>query len=85
MKRMEIVVPRASWSDIFSEDPENPLIPGAPHSKRLPKEPAAMHLPCLSFLSKEWGEVQTSHTMMSFKVPSDATLTWNATKLGQKD
>jgi len=57
MNRMAIVVPRASWSDIFSEDPENPLIPGAPHSKRLPKEPAAMHLPCLSFLSKEWGEV----------------------------
>jgi hypothetical protein len=29
MNRMEIVVPRASWSDVFSDDVENALIPGA--------------------------------------------------------
>jgi hypothetical protein len=57
---MEIVVPRASWSDVFSDDVENPLIPSGPRSKRLRKEPAAMHLPCPSFLSKQWGEVQRS-------------------------
>jgi hypothetical protein len=58
MNRMEIVIPRASWSDAFSDDAENPLIPVVPCSTESRKGPATMHLPCPSFLSKEWGEVQ---------------------------
>jgi len=57
MKRMEIVVPGASSSDVFSDNVENPFIPRVLHSTKLGKGPATMHLQRPSLLSKEWGEV----------------------------
>jgi len=56
MNRKEIVVPRASWNDVFSDDTENPLIPVVPCSTKSRKGPATMHLPCPTFLSKEGGK-----------------------------
>jgi hypothetical protein len=58
MNRKEIVVPGSSRSDIFWGGSENPLIPVDPGSTKSRKGPAAMHLPCPSFLSKERGELQ---------------------------
>ena len=69
MKRMEIVVPRASWGDVFSEGAENPLIPVVPCSTKSRKGPATMHLPCPTFLSKEWGEAHPSMLTLA-KPPS---------------
>jgi len=46
----------------FSDDTENLLIPVVPCSTKSRKGPAAMHLPCPTFLSKEWGEVQIDCT-----------------------
>jgi len=60
MKRMEIVVPRASWSDVFSDNAENPFIPRILRSMKPEKGPAAMHLQRPSLLSKEVGEVHQS-------------------------
>jgi hypothetical protein len=57
MKRMEIVVPRASWSDVFSDNAENQFIPRVLRPMKPEKGPAAMHLQRPSLLSKEWGEV----------------------------
>ena len=58
MKRMEIVVPGASSSDVFSDNLENPFIPRVLRSMKRGKGPAAMHLQRPSLLSKEWGKVQ---------------------------
>jgi len=60
MDRLEIVVPGASWIDVFSDDAENPLIPGNPRSKRLlQKEPAEMHLNCPSlYCPKNGGKLK---------------------------
>jgi len=63
MNRKEIVVPRASWNDVFSDDTENLLIPVVPCLTKSRKGPATMHLPCPTFLSKEGGEVQKSLTV----------------------
>jgi len=52
---MEIVVPGASLSHVFSDNLENPFIPRVLRSMKLGKEPAAMHLQSPSLLSKEWG------------------------------
>jgi hypothetical protein len=59
MSRMKIVVPGASTSDVFSDDAENPLIPGVPRLMRSQKGPAVVHLLFPSFLSKQRGEVHT--------------------------
>jgi len=53
---MEIVVPGASSSHVFSDNLENPFIPRVLRSMKLGKEPAAMHLQRPSLLSKEWGK-----------------------------
>lgn len=63
MKRMEIVVPGASSSHVFSDNLENPFIPRVLRSMKLGKEPAAMHLQRPSLLSKEWGEVHSPSTI----------------------
>lgn len=60
MNRLRIVVPGASWSDVFSDDAENPLIPGIPLLMRSLKGPAVVHLLFPSFLSEQRGEVQLS-------------------------
>jgi hypothetical protein len=58
MNRMEIAAPMASWSDIFSAKAKIRQRLDIPRSAKLRKDPAEMHLPYPSFLSKEWGEVQ---------------------------
>jgi len=63
---MKIVVPRSFRNDVFPADAENPLIPGLPRSAKSRKDPAEMHLPCPSFLSKEWGEVQATNTKKKY-------------------
>jgi len=70
---MEIVVPRASWSDVFWDGSENPLIPAVPRSTKSQKGTAAMHLPCLSFLSKKWGEVHCVWTCQVVGTEREAT------------
>jgi len=57
MNSMTIVVPGASWSDVFSSRPGNPFLPGVPRSRKSRKKPATMHLQSPSLLSNEWGEV----------------------------
>jgi hypothetical protein len=63
MKRMEIVVPGASSSDVFSDNVENPFIPHILRSMKLGKGPAAMHLQSPSLLSKEWGWKFSGHRL----------------------
>jgi hypothetical protein len=58
MKSTKIAAPGASWSDVFSTDPEKALVPGARRSTESGKGPAAVHLPRCLWLPKEWGEVQ---------------------------
>jgi hypothetical protein len=65
MNRMEIVVPRASWNNVFSDDTGNLLIPVVPYLTKSRKGPATMHLPCPTFLSKEWGEVHLISVFVS--------------------
>ena len=57
MNRKEIVVPRASWRDVFLDGPEKALIPGTRRLLWSHMGPAAMHLTGSPLLSKEWGEV----------------------------
>lgn len=57
MNPIEIVVPRASWSDVLLDDAEEAFIMGVPRSRKSRKRPVVVHLQNLSFLSKEWGEV----------------------------
>jgi hypothetical protein len=57
MNRLKIVVPGAAWSDVFLDDAEKPLIPGAPRLMRSQKGPAVVHLLFPSYLSKQRGEV----------------------------
>ena len=63
MNRKEIVVPRASWSDVFSDDAKKAVIPGAWRLMWSQMGPAEMHLTGSSLLSKEWGEVQPTRKL----------------------
>jgi hypothetical protein len=60
MNRREIVVPRASWCDVFSDEREKALIPGIRRLLGSQMGPAAMHLTGSPLLSKEWGEVHNA-------------------------
>ena len=72
MDRIEIVVPRTSWSDSFSNSSENPLIPGVLRSRKSRKKTATVHLQNPFLLSKEWGEVQITQTDGTFDGWEDA-------------